>query len=199
MHQKWTEISYCTPEVDSPSEWPADGFSRLRVLSFVCVCVLPSLAFQWDPIHTPVMGSLFWVSPSTILPPPCTSKPCHSPTSPIIVCWVGTSLYLTWRRWSQGHTFGRDWPGCSSIVASSTSPVRPPCHHWHRRIPGNSQWSLPTCHGPTSGPPPSWPARFWWNYPPPRWIALVILGLPCHKGYNAGRPSITNAIQRGGG
>ena len=54
----------------------------------------------------------------------------------------------------------------------------PPWHHCHRRLPGTALRYLPTFNYPPSGPPLSWPARFWWHYPPPRWISSGIIGRP---------------------
>ena len=85
---------------------------------------------------------------------------------------------MTWQRLPQGHTFGRGVPGRSLSVAASMVPVIPTCYHWHRRPPGTSRWNLTICHKPPYGTPLSWPARFWWHYSPPRWIALGRLGWP---------------------
>ena len=91
---------------------------------------------------------------------------------------AGMSLCMTWRSWPPGQTFWRGQPVCSLRAVASPVRVRRPCHHWHRRLPCTTQRSLPACHDPPSGPLLSWPARFWWHYPPPHWISLGIQFCP---------------------
>ena len=166
--------SHRRPRFGILSGWPPANSSRLQDLSCACGGVVPSLISWWYQLHTPGMGSAFGVSPCTCPPSPFTSAPWPPPTSPPVMRRVGISLCVTWQHWPPGHTFWRGQLGRSLRAAASPGCMIRPCNCWHRRLPGTTQRSIPTHHEPPSDSVMSWPARFWWRYPPTQWAALEI-------------------------
>ena len=125
---------------------------------------------------------------SNIKPPLCTSRPWPPQPSPAVVPRVDMSSCMTWWHWPQSHTIGRGRPGRSSHAVASPHLMSLQYCCWNRRLPGTTQWSLPTCRNPISGSPLSWLAMFWWNCPLPRLKELWIIGRPALLTVWQGRP-----------